>query len=683
MKKSVNLNKKPTKATYSAKIIMSLICLIFILKVISCEFNTKNIFNSDDYKKSIYFSDIDPLSGINIEDEIEKPHKIDLMLLKLENKFSLKNNYSTNKNFRTDEFKKSKTFMNMKFSKNFYDINFCIDEIDSPNKNQFFKNINEIKINKKIKIKDISHSDLINYLLKFDFSEINPKNYNELKTATRYSQSSKKAEETNDDEWSSIYGEQVKSEFEKCFKKFEYLNDDSPRYGFLKSETFNLIKILNNTKIRHENELENDYFFDEFTNIKFGDTLMKIIKSVNELIKWEEENFIIELNFIFNNANLANFLRELNDIAPNSDENMNIFLLNKIFVYYMKMPKLELDRDTINTLNLDVKKIYEIDKNLKGIATKDNYISLIRNHQTFENIFIDSKVLSKRIKFTKNNLQSKNSKISTKSLNESNIGLSLIKTFWTLENESIFHNRLHLNIDLLKFKDKILSSNKNNKVCLLFFQQLTEDLFIEKNEFKEFIDKNLRKFERYYFFSDEIDQEVSSDISKQYFLSFILCSNNDYFKNNIFTKENNNIIHISYPIHFRYQPPLYFTTHQEVFITLPSVDVLIQEEKDFSLEKNIINNDLFISHNNHDKFVYRDSRNKLIKDERKIFSQDIHEKLMYLIEKKQIGDSLNKVRHFIPIGQMNHFYVVVIITFLIAFIGFFIVLCGIINNKIK
>jgi len=651
-------------------------------------------FNSKEFKKSIYFSDIDPLSSLEFTREIEKPHKIDLMILKIERlpKNELqKDNFDNRFDYFQNE-RKSKTFLNLKLSKNFYDVNLCIDEIDSPNKNQIFKEIYNLKPNKKYKLIDYSHTDIINILHKNDFTEINPKLYNDDKIAKRYNNINYDIKNQENDEDNS---NEIKREFEKCFKKFEFLNNDSPRYLMHKSENFNLMKILNQTNINIDNVFESNHILDNYLDIKLGNLITVIKNYVNDFIKWENNNVIIELNFIFENSNLNDFVNEENENASNI-ENFNKFVLNNIFVYFMQMPKLELTPELITLINNNNQisayedKLKQFNKNN---IDKDHYISLIRTHDRFENIFIDYKYLNKQIKFSKNFLDSKKSKINTKDLNdEKNKTNPLIKSFSTLQRESIFHNRLNFKLNLDKNEKEIINSNKNNKICLLIYQHLTEDTYIEKNEFKLHLNKIFIEYETQYFFSDEIDQEISSDISKQYFASFAICSSIEFFRNKFFEdkilyksekKQLNKELEISFPIHFRYQPPIYNTYHQEVFLNLPLIEVIIQEDQFFSIEKSLINNRIFEEKINLKKALNYKSNRKQIKDYRKIFTDEIRNRLTLINDYKLIFDNLTKIRHFIPAGKMEHLYLVISMTFIVTLIGFCIIVFGIINNKIK
>lgn len=733
--------------------------------------NSKNFFNPKNFKYSLYFSDIDPLSNLEFNSEIQRPHKIDQVIFKLEHKSSQENTLKSIKNSRrslAEKFKKnlikSRTFLNLKISKKFYEVNFCIDEMDAFNKNQllkYFPNNNSNNNNKRTN--DYFHQDLINIFRKKDFTEIDPKKYNDEKVEKRYndkneffstgnsgkSSNEKKYKKNNNknNEYDSINDENDNDEnneeensdffkefdigFEKCFRKFEFLNEDNPRFNMEKSADFNLMKIINETNIinnqnakeknnnnkedYNDNNFNNEYednsaifkhFLDEFINIKISDTILKLRKFVNNYIKWEDDNIIIEFNFNFNNNNLLNL--NLNEEIDNNDNgdngdnkdtnDINKFLLNKIFIYFLQSPKLELDPDFINKINLNFNNFKTFkgkkdsnnnnsNNNFSGNSinnNKDHYISLIQTYENFENIFIDYKILKKQIKYTKDFYGEKKPKISIKQIQSKNETSPLIKKFYTLQRESIFHNKLTLYIDLQNKKKEILSTNQNNKICLFYYFHITEDTYIEKNEFKLLMSKSFPNFEKDFFFSEEIDQEIPSDVSKQYFASFAFCGKKEIFIKEIFQNEENlNLFKIEIPIHFRYQPPLYYTSHQEVFLNLPFVDLLIQENQIFKLEE-ILTNKNFFKFENYSTKKFEDRtrvRNKEIL--RYIYSKEIQERLRFLNEINLMFENLDEIRHFIPVAQMQHFYFVIIGTFLTACIGFFIVLFGVINYKIK
>jgi len=677
----------------SKVLLKNALIIILILNIIS-KFACKYDLNSSilkDFRNSIYFSDIDPLSSLDFEREMDRPHKVDLMILKMEkmDKNEMKKDGFDNKLDFFQLQKKSKTFLNVKLSKNFYDVNFCIDEIDSPNKNQIFKEMYNIKPKKKSKLSDFSHKDIISLLEKNDFTIIDPKSYNEGKRSSRYNNNQNlKEAEVEDEEFNF----EIKREFEKCYKKFEFLNKDSPRFKMKKTENFNLIKILNQTYYKVDSESNYNHILDDYLNVKLFDLLINIKNYVNDIIKWENENVIVELNFIFENRNLNDFLSDISDevMKDKKIDNLNKLSLEKIFVYFMKMPNLELSSEIINQINSENSiSAYEESFYSNTKNNKDYYISLIQTYKNFENIFIDYKFLNKQIKYTKSYLDTKKHKITTKSLelrlNKTN---PMIKSFSTLQRESIFHNRVNFIIDLEKTKNEILTSNKNNKICFLIYQHLTEDTFIEKNEFKSHINKLFYEYEKFYFFSDEIDQEISSDISKQYFASFAICTSIEFFRNKFYDekiKENseNNILEVSFPIHFRYQPPIYYTSHQEVFLNLPLIEITIQEDQIYSLEKSLLNNNILNENYDIKRALNYKNNRKQIKDLRKIFNEEIIQRIRLINEYKNMFNNLTKIRHFIPVGKMEHLYYVMAGTFIVTIIGFFIIVFGIINNKIK
>jgi hypothetical protein len=759
------------KITIKIKII-----ILILIKSIFTLFSSKNKFNIHNFKNSIYFSDIDPLSNLEFSSEIQRPHKIDQVIFKLTHtsqKENLIQKFKNNKKNFEDKINsiKSRSFLNIKISKKLYEVNICIDEMDALNKNQLLKYFNNQNFNQNLnlnnkKINDIYHTDLINILRKKDFTEIDPKKYNDEKIEKRYNnnnnnnniyfnkKNNKGKLNNNDinkkDEFGNLindnyfdndidndndndnenyednpfnFYENFEIEYEKCFRKFEFLNEDNPRYNMPKSEEFNLIKIINETLIKQNLDEEYSHIFNEFIDIELGDTILKLKKYVNDYIKWEDDNIIIEFNFDFNNINLLNLYN--NNIINNKDltqgdnkenssnnnnnknENFNKFILTKIFIYFLQTPKLELETDYINKINLNYASFKSFKANKKSEKNKKNsnnnnnnpindqalninnnrnyYISLIQTYQNFENIFIDYKILNKKIKYTKDFYGKKNPKISIKQISHKNKTSSLIKNFYTLQRESIFHNKLTCLIDLNIYKKEILETNSNNKICILIYFHLTEDIYIEKNELKLHLQNTHKNFEQFFFFSEEIDQEISSDISKQYFISFSFCGKKDLFNSEIF-KNNIDVYNfkIEIPVHFRYQPPLYHISHQEVFLNLPLIDLVIQESQNFNLEKVLINRGFFKMENfSLKKFDEKKEKIKFKDILRFYFSKEINERLKWLNEINLIFENLDEIRHFIPVAQMQDFYFVMFGTFISAFIGFFIVLFGVINYKIK
>jgi len=118
-------------------------------------------------------------------------------------------------------------------------------------------------------------------------------------------------------------------------------------------------------------------------------------------------------------------------------------------------------------------------------------------------------------------------------------------------------------------------------------------------------------------------------------------------------------------------------------LNLPLIEVIIQEDQFFSIEKSLINNRIFEEKINLKKALNYKSNRKQIKDYRKIFTDEIRNRLTLINDYKLIFDNLTKIRHFIPAGKMEHLYLVISMTFIVTLIGFCIIVFGIINNKIK
>ena len=91
----------------------------------------------------------------------------------------------------------------------------------------------------------------------------------------------------------------------------------------------------------------------------------------------------------------------------------------------------------------------------------------------------------------------------------------------------------------------------------------------------------------YYLYSDFIDQELSSDLADQYFVSFIFCDNMDNLK------VNQNTIEIKYPIIFKeYLRKLVFLRSVLIISNLyPSLLIVIRLKSVKLLVKQILNED--------------------------------------------------------------------------------------------
>ena len=230
----------------------------------------------------------------------------------------------------------------------------------------------------------------------------------------------------------------------------------------------------------------------------------------------------------------------------------------------------------------------------------------------------------------------------------------------------------------LTFDDKTLENfyykygNKN--VCYLIHYILTEDVYIERNEFmtrfKEILEANgvnkqLFQNIRYNLYASKfIEQELSSDLSEQAYFSFMFCANRDILK----LLKNT----ISYTIHFRYQPSLKANsvkTHQTVVMPQPFFYVLPGDsnyEKIF-FESIISKNNIFYGENN-------------LNDKLKLFEEEIKIKKLNIINQVNIlNDNYKELIHEIPGGQMKYFWNITLITSIVSCVGFLIIFMGVMN----
>jgi hypothetical protein len=366
-----------------------------------------------------------------------------------------------------------------------------------------------------------------------------------------------------------------------------------------------------------------DFSFEEYFTI--------IKKYFSEFIMWNN-NCYYEMNFFYN-------------------PKLNKFSLDKIFVYFSS-------------------KIHEKFNNQENFY----FISLIKNkEEVFNNIFIFYRFFSKQMKWTKNYLERGNEKIEFIDYSDqfSNYEINIS----TKKKESIFHNMISLEFNKNVFQNLI---SKDEETCMFIYQHITEDVYIEKNEFLNFLYLKHEHNKIQYKFSFFIDQEISSDLSEQYYLTFLICDNLENFLLN----EESSKYGINYPIHFRYQPSIYSNSSKiENVLPHPYIEFLAKNRTivpDLSTillqylnSDNLINKDMYyvkIKRDNEDDTIYE------LYDERKIFSDEVNFKIKHIIQNYNYF-SLNKINfnHLIPAGKQNHFYIVLIGTLVVTLLGFLII----------
>jgi len=351
---------------------------------------------------------------------------------------------------------------------------------------------------------------------------------------------------------------------------------------------------------------------EELINIKLDEVHNAIKESYNTIGKWNRDNSY-ELVFV-------------------CDKKKNKFLLHKIFVYYIKG----------ETLSCQI--------NLKQMK--------------FENVIFEQE--NKIYK----NFNYKKSFTNEEYLNNTEYKIKIS----TNKKDSVYHNLMTLKFDN-QLINKYFNQSNSNDICFIIHYILTEDVYIERNEFikrfeemlyssglnKTLIKENI-KYDLYA--SKFIEQELSSDLSEQAYFTF-------YIKTNKYILDllNNKI---SFTVHFRYQPSLNSTsnkTHQITFMPQPFVYILNDNatyEKDF-LDDIIYNNNIFKEENK-------------AKDNLEIFEDEIKIKKRNILNQVNIlNENYLDLMHQIPAGQKKYFLVVTLITVITSVAGFCIILLGVVN----
>ena len=393
-----------------------------------------------------------------------------------------------------------------------------------------------------------------------------------------------------------------------CFERLEYvdesLNLEEKNIFITKNYWYNLI----NSKSLKESPSP---LIEEMTNVIFYDIQKEIKTYYNKFSTWNKDNSF-ELVFLY-------------------DPIKNKFILNKIFIYYIK-------NETKSTLI-----------NLKSIK--------------YNNIIIEDKN-----KFYKDFDLKKTLDISNvPKNNELNFKIT------TNKKDSVYHNlmSISLNKDLIDTYYKKYSKKDNENLCYFIHYILTEDVYIERNEFlKRFLEflelkgitkEKLKTIKYDLHASKFIEQELSSDLSEQAFFSFLFCANKE-----ILSILKNNI---DFTVHFRYQPSLKANstlTHQTVVMPQPFFTILqdnISDSTSAFFNSPIYKNNIFE-----------------ITDENKLFEEEIKIKKLAVFNQAEIlNNNYKELIHQIPAGQMKYFWNVTIVTSITSFLGFLVILYGVIQ----
>ena len=392
--------------------------------------------------------------------------------------------------------------------------------------------------------------------------------------------------------------------FERLEYFSEHLNSEEKNASY-KNYWYNLINDLplNNSKIP---------LIESLTNITFLEINKAIKESYNKIGTWNED-ISYELYFVY-------------------DGKKGKFILNKIFIYYIK------NESNSGKINL--------------IKFKYDNVILEQGNKIY------------------NNVDFKNSIINNNYLANSDFKINIS----TNKKDSIYHNLM-----TLTFSDKTMNNyykiSKDNGACFIIHYILTEDVYIERNEFikrfeeilesnginKDLIKQNI-KYDLYA--SKFIEQELSSDLSEQAYFTFVL-----YTNKYILDMLNNTI---SFTMHFRYKPSLNINstkTHISTIMPQPFVYIF---NSNFSYEKNFINEILF--ENN----IFENEKNKNKKAE--IFEEEIKKKKMIILNQNNIlNENYLQLIHDIPAGQKKYFFIVTLITIITSLVGFLFIFMGVMN----
>ena len=351
---------------------------------------------------------------------------------------------------------------------------------------------------------------------------------------------------------------------------------------------------------------------EELLNIKLNEVQNAIKESYNKIGKWNRDNSY-ELVFV-------------------CDKKKNKFLLHKIFVYFIKdeTKSCQINLKQINFENVILEQGNKIYQNF-------NYKKFFTNEEYLNNTEYKIKIL-------------------------------------TNKKDSIYHNMMKLNLDN-QLINKYLNQSNNNEISFIIHYILTEDVYIERNEFIKRFEEMLYSYGinktsikeniKYNLYASKfIEQELSSDLSEQAYFTF-------YIKTNKYILDllNNTI---SFTVHFRYQPSLNSTsnkTHQKTVMPQPFFYILNSNatyEKDF-LDGIIYNNNMFKGENK-------------TKDNLKIFEDEIKIKKRNILNQVNIlNENYLDLIHEIPAGQKKYFLIVTLVTVITSVAGFCIILLGVVN----
>ena len=352
---------------------------------------------------------------------------------------------------------------------------------------------------------------------------------------------------------------------------------------------------------------------EELLNNKLDEIQKEIKDDYNKISTWNKDNSY-ELFFI-------------------CDKKTNKFILDKIFIYFIK------GQSHSTKINLNKIKLEN------AIIEQGNQIYINFNYK----------------KPSSNEAYIKNEEYKLK--------------ISTNKKDSVYHNMMTLTFDN-QMLNNYFNNSINNEICIIIHYILTEDVYIERNEFinkfeeilyarglnKTLLKQNI-KYDLYA--SKFIEQELSSDLSEQAYFSFVIKTNKYILDllNNTF----------SFTIHFRYQPSHNSNSNKTHQITvMPQPFIYLLNSNNFSYEKNFL--DEILCNNN----IIEDKKNN--KNNLETFEEEIKIKKIQIFNQVNIlNDNYPELIHKIPAGQKKYFLIVTLVTFITSFIGFCLILFGVGN----
>lgn len=385
-----------------------------------------------------------------------------------------------------------------------------------------------------------------------------------------------------------------------CQERLEYIDKNlnlHEKNSLLDNNYF--YNLVNNFESLKHNQI-NPPLIQNLTDISFAEIHQEIINKVNKTFNWND-SWSYELFFIY-------------------DSSKNLFSLSKVFIYF--------------------------------IPIKFVVVKLHLRPDNYDEIQMLQKETNELITYTKSSR-----KFSIQSFKIDEYFFNFFSKIFTNKSTSVYHNTMEiaLSIRFIRSQYEKYKIPQTEKLCYLIHEILTEDVYIEKNEFKSFVSTYFEnaniEFELYA--SRFIEQELSSDLSQQSYFSFYFCADyNQMMKINYLIK---------FPIHFRYQPSLKkesLLTHQTVVMPHPFITIYKQTKDDY--------NTIF-----YDKLLYANNGK---------FEDEIDLKLNTIVnEVYMLKNNYIQLQNQIPAGQMKYFWPIAAVTSITSMVGFLIIFGGVIT----